>query len=80
MCRPGISFMLWFEVLAHGVKYLQSGNWRQRAESDLYGRSELLGRMFLRRLRDTEKQTLSQFPLTQLRLSSSTASPIPLSR
>ena len=49
---PGfaISFMLWFEVLVDSVKYLQSGNRRQRAESDLYGRSKLLGRRFLRRL------------------------------
>ena len=46
----GISFMLWFEVLADGVKYLGSGNRRQRAESDLYGRSKLLGGRFLRRL------------------------------
>ena len=49
---PGfaISFMLWFEVLVDSVKYLQSRNRRQRAESDLYGRSKLLGRRFLRRL------------------------------
>ena len=49
---PGfaISFMLWFEVLIDSLKYLQSGNRRQRAESDLYGRSKLLGRRFLRRL------------------------------
>ena len=49
---PGlaISFMLWFEVLINSFKYLQSGNRRQRAESDLYGRSKLLGRRFLRRL------------------------------
>ena len=49
---PGfaISFMLWFEVLINSLKYLQSGNRRQRAESDLYGRSKLLGRRFLRRL------------------------------
>ena len=46
----GISFMLWFEVLAAGVKHLLSGNRRQRAESDLYGRSKLLGARFLRRL------------------------------
>ena len=45
-----ISFMLWFEVLIDSLKYLQSGNRRQRAESDLYGRSKLLGRRFLRRL------------------------------
>ena len=49
---PGfaISFILWFEVLINSFKYLQSGNRRQRAESDLYGRSKLLGRRFLRRL------------------------------
>ena len=49
---PGfaISFMLWFEVLIDSFKYLESGNRRQRAESDLYGRSKLLGRRFLRRL------------------------------
>ena len=49
---PGfaISFVLWFEVLIDSLKYLQSGNRRQRAESDLYGRSKLLGRRFLRRL------------------------------
>ena len=49
---PGfaISFMLWFEVLIDSLKYLQSDNRRQRAESDLYGRSKLLGRRFLRRL------------------------------
>ena len=45
-----ISFMLWFEILIDSFKYLQSGNRRQRAESDLYGRSKLLGRRFLRRL------------------------------
>ena len=49
---PGfaISFMLWFEVLIDSLKYLESGNRRQRAESDLYGKSKLLGRRFLRRL------------------------------
>ena len=49
---PGfaISFILWFEVLINSFKYLQSHNRRQRAESDLYGRSKLLGRRFLRRL------------------------------
>ena len=49
---PGfaISFMLWFEVLIDSFKYLESDNRRQRAESDLYGRSKLLGRRFLRRL------------------------------
>ena len=49
---PGfaISFMLWFEVLIDSLKYLSSNNRRQRAESDLYGRSKLLGRRFLRRL------------------------------
>ena len=49
---PGfaISFMLWFEVLIDSLKYLHSDNRRQRAESDLYGRSKLLGRRFLRRL------------------------------
>ena len=49
---PGfaISFILWFEVLINSFKYLQSGNRRQRAESDLYGRSKLLGRRFLRPL------------------------------
>ena len=49
---PGfaISFILWFEVLINSFKYLQSGNRRRRAESDLYGRSKLLGRRFLRRL------------------------------
>ena len=45
-----MTFMLWFEVLIDSLKYLQSGNRRQRAESDLYGRSKLLGRRFLRRL------------------------------
>ena len=49
---PGfaITFMLWFEVLIDSLKYLESGNRRRRAESDLYGRSKLLGRRFLRRL------------------------------
>ena len=49
---PGfaISFILWFEVLINSLKYLQSDNRRQRAESDLYGRSKLLGQRFLRRL------------------------------
>ena len=49
---PGfaISFMLWFEVIINSLKYLHSDNRRQRAESDLYGRSKLLGRRFLRRL------------------------------
>ena len=49
---PGfaISFMLWFEVLIDSFKYLESGKRRKRAESDLYGRSKLLGRRFLRRL------------------------------
>ena len=36
--------------MINSFKYLQSGNRRQRAESDLYGRSKLLGRRFLRRL------------------------------
>ena len=45
-----ITFMLWFEVLIDSFKYLESDNRRQRAESDLYGRSKLLGRRFLRRL------------------------------
>ena len=45
-----ITFMLWFEVLIDSLKYLQSDNRRQRAESDLYGRSKLLGGRFLRRL------------------------------
>ena len=49
---PGfaISFMLWFEVLIDSFKYLESGKRRKRAEFDLYGRSKLLGRRFLRRL------------------------------
>ena len=49
---PGfaISFVLWFEVLIDSLKYLSSDNRRQRAESDLYGKSKLLGRRFLRRL------------------------------
>ena len=49
---PGfaISFVLWFEVLIDSLKYLESGKRRQRAESDLYGKSKLLGRRFLRRL------------------------------
>ena len=49
---PGfaITFMLWLEVLIDSLKYLSSDNRRQRAESDLYGRSKLLGRRFLRRL------------------------------
>ena len=49
---PGfaITFMLWFEVLIDSLKYLSGDNRRQRAESDLYGRSKLLGRRFLRRL------------------------------
>ena len=42
--------MLWFEVLIDSLKYLSIDNRRQRAESDLYGRSKLLGRRFLRRL------------------------------
>ena len=45
-----ITFMLWFEVLIDSLKYLSGDNRRQRAESDLYGRSKLLGRRFLRRL------------------------------
>ena len=45
-----ITFMLWFEIVINSLKYLQSDNRRQRAESDLYGRSKLLGRRFLRRL------------------------------
>ena len=45
-----ITFMLWFEVLIDSIKHLSSDNRRQRAESDLYGRSKLLGRRFLRRL------------------------------
>ena len=49
---PGfaISFVLWFEVLIDSFKYLESGKRRQQAESDLYGKSKLLGRRFLRRL------------------------------
>ena len=42
--------MLWFEVLIDSFKYLSSDNRRQRAKSDLYGRSKLLGRRLLRRL------------------------------
>ena len=45
-----ITFMLWFEIVINSLKYLESDNRRQRAESDLYGRSRLLGRRFLRRL------------------------------
>ena len=45
-----ITFMLWFEVLIDSLKHLSGDNRRQRAESDLYGRSKLLGRRFLRRL------------------------------
>ena len=45
-----ITFMLWFEVVINSLKYLSGDNRRQRAESDLYGRSKLLGRRFLRRL------------------------------
>ena len=45
-----ITFMLWFEIVINSLKYLQSDNRRRRAESDLYGRSKLLGRRFLRRL------------------------------
>ena len=45
-----ITFMLWFEIVINSLKYLQSDNRRQRAESDLYGRSKLLARRFLRRL------------------------------
>ena len=35
-----ITFMLWFEIVINSLKYLQSDNRRQRAESDLYGRSK----------------------------------------
>ena len=45
-----ITFMLWFEIVINSLKYLESDNRRRRAESDLYGRSKLLGRRFLRRL------------------------------
>ena len=45
-----ITFMLWFEIVINSLKYLQSDNRRRRAESDLYGRSKLLARRFLRRL------------------------------
>ena len=45
-----ITFMLWFEIVINSLKYLSGDNRRQRAESDLYGRSKLLGRRFLRRL------------------------------
>ena len=45
-----ITFMLWFEIVINSLKYLESDNRRQRAESDLYGKSKLLGRRFLRRL------------------------------
>ena len=45
-----ITFVLWFEIVINSLKYLQSDNRRRRAKSDLYGRSKLLGRRFLRRL------------------------------
>ena len=50
---PGfaISFVLWFRGPDRQPQiHLESGNRRRRAESDLYGRSKLLGRRFLRRL------------------------------
>ena len=60
---PGfaISFVLWFEVLIGSLKYLESGNRRRRAESDLYGRSKLLGRRFLRRLANRRGILLGQW-------------------
>ena len=49
---PGfaITFVLWFEVLINSLKYLKGDSRRRRAESDLYGKSQLLGKRFLRRL------------------------------
>ena len=42
--------VLWFEVAVAGPKHLHGAERRRRAESDLHGHAQLLGRRFLRRL------------------------------
>ena len=43
--------VLWFEVAVASLRHLNAGgNRRRRAESDLHGHAQLLGRRFLRRL------------------------------
>ena len=42
--------VLFLEVTVHGLKRLAGADKRRRAESDLHGRAQLLGRRFLRRL------------------------------
>ena len=42
--------ILWFEVAVAGFKHLRGSGRRRRAESDLHGHAQLLGRRFLKRL------------------------------
>ena len=46
----GLLGMLWVEVAVAGFKYLRGSERRRRAESDLHGHAQLLGRRFLKRL------------------------------
>ena len=46
-----LTALLWFEVAVASLRHLNAGgNRRRRAESDLHGHAQLLGRRFLRRL------------------------------
>ncbi len=42
--------VLWFEVAVAGLRHLRGSERRRRAESDLHGHAQLLGRRFLRKL------------------------------
>ena len=46
----GLLCMLWFEVAVAGFKHLRGSDRRRRAESDLHGHAQFLGRRFLKRL------------------------------
>ena len=49
---PAVALLcvLWFEVALAGLRHLHGGDRRRRAESDLHGHAQLLGRRFLRKL------------------------------
>ena len=53
--------VLWFEVVLGSLKYLHGGGRRRRAESDLHGHAQLLGRRFLRRLARRQGILLGQW-------------------
>ena len=53
--------VLWFELVLGSIKHLHGGGRRRRAESDLHGHAQLLGRRYLRRLARRQGILLGQW-------------------